>query len=152
MILTLFTLFGGLKTTTTNLSPEFIKAREDFAAWYDSKPQEIQELIDEISDRTYFIIDEDEYDEFIEELDSLNITNASTFEDAFYAEIEYTGDSVTASFAEDLVDQGGYLMGSDMPDFIKNHIDYQSVWDCELRFDFIQLEFNGNTYFFHNNY
>ena len=62
------------------LSPEFIKAREDFASWYDSKTEDMQALIDEISDRTYFIIDEDEYDAFISELGDYGITDASSFE------------------------------------------------------------------------
>ena len=42
------------------LSPEFVQARNAFAAWYDAKDVEIQSLIDTISDRTYFIIDEDD--------------------------------------------------------------------------------------------
>ena len=39
-----------------NLSEEFMKARLDFAAWYDSKYEETQDLIDEIAERTSFII------------------------------------------------------------------------------------------------
>ena len=141
-----------MTTTSPKLSAEFIKAREVFEAWYDAKSEEMQELIDEISDRTCNIIDEDEYDAFIEELDSYGIKDASTFADAFYAELGGVGASVTSEFTEQLIDECGYLGSSDMPSFITNHIDYQSIWDCELRFDFNTLEFKGNTYIFNNNY
>ena len=138
--------------TEPKLSAEFIKAREDFAAWYDAKSEDEQLLIDEISDRTSYIIDEDEYDKFIEELDSYGIKDASTFEDAFYGEHEGTGERVTSEFTEQLIDDCGYLNSSDIPEFVKRNIDYSSMWDSEVRYDFNAVEFNGNTYFFHNNY
>jgi len=139
-------------TTTDKLSAEFIKAREDFAAWYDAKSEDEQAFIDEISDRTSYIIDEDEYDAFIDELDSYGITDAETFADAYYGEIEGIGKYVTAEFTEQVIEEGCYLSSADLPTFITNHIDYQSIWDCELRFDFNAVEFKGNTYFFNNNY
>ena len=138
-----------MTVSTPNLSPEFIKAREDFAAWYDAKSEDEQEFIDEISDRTSFIIDEDEYDEFIEELADYGITTASQFEDAFNGEWEGTGDRITALFAEDLVDGCGYSIE---PEFIANCIDWQLVWYSALRFDYNAIEFKGNTYFFSNHY
>ena len=141
-----------MTTTSPKLSAEFIKAREDFATWYDAKSEEMQALIDEISDRTYFIIDEDEYDAFIELLDAYNITDASTFEDAFYGEHEGIGERVTGEFCEQLVDDCGYLANADIPDFIKNHIDYSQMWYSDVRYDFNNVEFRGNTYFFNNNY
>ena len=131
------------------LSPEFTKAREDFAAWYDAKSEDEQQFIDEISDRTSFIIDESEYDEFIEELDAYGITNSSDFEDAFYGEWEGYGERIYAEFAEDLIEQCGHNIE---PEFIRNCIDYELVWYSALRYDFNAVEFKGNTYFFHNSY
>ena len=136
--------------TTSTLSPEFIKAREDFETWYDSKYEETQSLIDEISYRTHYIIDEDEYDAFIALLADEGITEASIFEDAFYAEFE--GINNGAEFTEELISELGYLMNPDIPDFIKNHLDYQSIWDCELKFDYFVIEFKGNSYYFNRNY
>ena len=141
-----------MTTTSPKLSEEFMKASLDYAAWYDAKSEDMQALIDEISDRTSFIIDEDEYDAFIEELDSYGITDATTFEDAFYGEHEGIGERVTTEFTEQLIDDCGYLNSSDIPEFIKPHIDYSSMWYSEIRYDFKDVEFNGNTYFFHNNY
>ena len=129
------------------LSPEFIKAREDFATWYDGKYEETQNLNDEISDRTYYIIDENEYDEFIEELANYGINDASSFEDAFEREVEGYGERVFAEFSEELVESCGYTIE---PSFIVGCIDWQLVWESALRFDYQAIEFKGNTYFFRN--
>ncbi len=131
----------------TKLSAEFIKAREDFAAWYDAKSEDMQALIDEISDRTSYIIDEEEYDAFIEELSNYGINDASEFEDSFEREFEGYGERVTTEFAEELVDECGVNIE---PEFIRGCIDYQLVWYSSLRFDYNEVEFKGNTYFFRN--
>ena len=138
-----------MTVSTPNLSPEFIKAREDFAAWYDAKSEDMQEFIDEISDRTSFIIDEEEYDEFINELDSYGITTAQQFEDAFQGEWEGYGERIYALFSEDLIDQFGYSIE---PEFISHCIDWELVWYSGLRYDYNAVEFKGNTYFFSNHF
>lgn len=127
------------------LSPDFIKARDDFAAWYDNKSEEVQELIDIISDTTSYIIDEDEYEAFIVELDSYGITTATEFEDVFDGEWEGTGDMVTTEFAEDFVEGCGGV-GIE-PEFLRNCIDWEKVWYSALTYDYNVIEFGGNTYF-----
>ena len=136
--------------TISNLSPEFIKARDDFAAWYDAKSEDMQSLIDEISDCTCFIIDEDEYDEFIAELDAYDITDASSFEEAFMAEYEGTSDRVLELFAEQFCDDLGYTNG--LHDLLRGAVDYETVWYQSLQHDFFTIEFKGNTYFFTRHY
>ena len=138
-----------MTVSTPNLSPEFIKAREDFAAWYDAKSEDEQEFIDEISDRTSFIIDEGEYDEFIEELADYGITDASTFADAFHGEWEGYGERIYALFSEDLINQCGYEI---TPGWIENCIDWQLVWYSALRYDYNVIEFKGNTYFINSHF
>ena len=133
--------------TTTTLSPEFIKAREDFATWYDSKSEEYQLLIDEISDRTSYIIDEDEYDTFIEELANHGINDALGFADAFQSEHEGYGERVISEFSEQLMED---LCFDIQPEFIRNCIDWELVWYSALRYDYQTIEFKGNTYFFRN--
>ena len=118
-----------------------------FETWYDSKSEETQALIDEISDRTSYIIEEDEYDAFIEELANYGINDASHFEYTFNGEVEGYGERVTSEFAEELVDSCGYNIE---PEFIRNCIDWQLVWYSALRFDYQTVEFKGNTYFFRN--
>lgn len=61
------------------------------------------------------------------------------FRDAYMGE---HGDG--AEFAKELVLSCYDL--SVMPDFLRNHIDWQKVWDCELRFDY----YEENGHFFLN--
>jgi len=124
-----------------------MQAQADFATWYDSKSEDMQALIDEISDRTYYIIDEDEYDSFIEELANYGINDASQFEDAFEREVEGYGERVFAEFSEQLVESCDYTIE---PVFIKYCIDWEMVWYESLRYDYQTVEFKGNTYFFRN--
>lgn len=131
------------------LSEDFMKASLDFESWYDAKSEDEQEFIDEISDRTSFIIDEGEYDEFIAELESYGIETASQFEDAFNGEWEGYGERVYALFSEDLIDQCGYTIE---PEFISHCIDWELVWYSSLRYDYNAIEFKGNTYFFSNHF
>jgi hypothetical protein len=134
----------------TTLSPAFVASSVRFERWYDSKDADTQELIDEISDRTYFIIDEAEYDAFINMLASdMNITTAEQFMDAFYGELEGVGDHVTTKFTEDWCED--VYPTVDMPDIYRCAIDFELVWYQSLRYDFYDMEFKGNTYFFNRN-
>ena len=131
------------------LSPEFVTARDAFAAWYDSKDAATQELIDSISDRTYFIIEEQDYDRFITMLDEdYGITSAMDFEDKFEAELEGYGDRQLAEYAEQMLDDCGYL--SDLPEMFRNYIDFEAMWNGCLRFDYSEWQFQENTYLFRN--
>ena len=112
----------------------------------DEVDDERQELIDVISDYTNYITEESEYDEFIELLDYEGMSTSQEFEDRFEAEICQGCDLM--DWVEEMIEGGEYL--KDVPDFIKNHIDYQSIWDCELRFDYSVIEYNNRTYLFHN--
>ena len=131
------------------LSPEFVAARDNFAAWYDALDSDKQELVDTISERTYYIIEEQEYEDFITLLDEeFGIQCAMDFEDKFEAEFESYGDSQLAEYAENLVSDTQDL--SRVPAFILSHIDWEAVWNCELRYDYSEIQFNENTYLFRN--
>ena len=134
---------------TATLSPQFVAARDAFAAWYDALDSDKQELVDSIAERTYYITESEEYLSFIDMLDvEYGITTAIDFEDKFEAEFEGYGDGQLAEYASNMIDECGYL--DRVPDFLKNHIDWQMVWDCELRYDYTELQFNENTYLFRN--
>ena len=133
--------------TIQNISTMSNATRVAFENWYDSKYEETQMLIDEISDRTYFIIDEEEYDSFIEELANYGINDVQSFEDAFEGEREGYGERVFAEFSEELMESIGYTIE---PEFVANCIDWQMVWYSSLRYDYQTIEFKGNTYFFRN--
>ena len=124
-----------------------------YEQWYDSKDADTQALIDEIHDTTSYIIDEDEYDAFISMLDNeMGITSASQFCDAFAGEWEGVGDHVTTKFTEELIDDCYSDDIASMPSFLQNAIDYELVWYQSMRYDYYDLEFKGNTYFFNRNY
>jgi len=129
------------------LSDSFMKEQLDYDAWYESKDAEYQLFIDEIADRTNFIIDEEDYDAFIEELANYGINDVSDFENAFSQESEGYGERVFSEFCEELVESCGYTIE---PEFIANCIDWELVWYSSLRYDYQAIEFKGNTYFFHN--
>lgn len=50
-----------------------------------------------------------------------------------------------ADFAQCLCEDLGYIP-KDLPDFLKNHIDWQEVWDAELHHDY----FEESGYYFRN--
>ena len=124
-----------------------MQAQEDYTIWYESKDGEYQLLIDEISDRTDYIIEEEEYEQFIEELANYGINDAVDFADAFQMEAEGYGERVFAEFSEQLMEDLAYNI---QPEFIRNCIDWELVWYSELRYDYQTIEFKGNTYFLRN--
>ena len=135
---------------TATLSPEFIKARDAFAAWYDAKDDDMQAFIDEIADQTHYIIDEDEYDAFIAELSDYGITNAETFNDAYQGEFDGYGENVLTNFTETFCEDTG-ILGS-LNEIVEHCLDYNQVWYYAFQHDFFTIEFKGNTYFFCRNY
>ena len=123
-----------------------------YEQWYDSKDADTQELIDEIHESTSFIIDEDEYDAFINMLNTdLDITTANQFCEAFAGEWMGVGDRITSEFTEQLIDDCYSDDIASMPSFLQNAIDYELVWYQSMRYDYYDLEFKGNTYFFNRN-
>ena len=80
--------------------------------------------------------------------EEFGIQCAMDFEDKFEAEFEGYGDNQLAEYASNMVDESGYL--DRVPDFLKNHIDFEAVWNCELRYDYSEIQFNENTYLFRN--
>ena len=92
-------------------------------------------------------LDADRCQFFMDELSDNGITTAEQFEDALYyqtdswnAEVEFA-----QHFAEDIscvnLENLGYLV-----------IDWQATWDRNLCYDFFTIEFDGDTYFFLNNF
>ena len=134
---------------TATLSTQSVDANTRFENWYDNLTDDKQELVDTISDRTHYITDEFEYNEFIQMLDEdYGITTAGDFEDKFEAEFAGYGDSQLADYAESMINECGYL--DRVPEFIANCIDWEAVWNSCLRYDYSEIQFNENTYLFRN--
>ena len=80
------------------------------------------------------------------------IENVDQWEDAYVTSMP-TSIRVEAQFVEQLVDDLGYLdtlstADGELPNFLTDHIDWQEVWDCELRHDYFTIEYDGQTHFF----
>jgi len=80
-------------------------------------------------------------------INSLGIENVDQWEDAYVLSMPSAW-HVEAQFTEQLMDDLGYLCETDLPTFITYHIDWQAVWDCELRHDYSTIEYDGVTHFF----
>ena len=79
----------------------------------------------------------------VQEMMDYGIESVSQFEDA------YQGQHLDgASFAEQLCEDCGYLEESNLPTFIQSHIDWETVWSNELRFDYFEID----GHFFSNSF
>ena len=113
-----------------------------------------QQLSEEQRALLDYIQDVIEYadEELIEELDDNGIETVEQFEDAFAGSYDGHGStSGEAQFCEELISDCGYLE-NDLPPFISNHIDYQSIWDCELIHDYFTIEHRNTSLFFSKNF
>ena len=87
-------------------------------------------------------------DQLFKDILDNGIETVDQWEDAYVCTMP-TSIFVEAQFVEQLMDDLGYLEeDSSMPDFIKSHIDWQEVWDCELRHDYTTIEMENQTHFF----
>ena len=84
--------------------------------------------------------------EFMDELEDIGIETASELEDAY----EYTSDEHWAEkdFAEYFTIE---VMDARIPDIVLAAVDWQDVWDHNLRYDFNSIETVNGTFFFRNN-
>lgn len=83
---------------------------------------------------------------FCELLDEIGIQTAEDYVDSFYGTYQGHGSkSAEAEFTEEYIDDIG-----ETPSESWICIDYQGTWDCNLRFDFNTVEYQGWTYFFLN--
>ena len=72
-------------------------------------------------------------DKFYQDLIDYGIETAEEFEDTYQGSY-----SSGAEFCQVMVEDCGEL--DQVPDFITNHIDYDSMWECELRHDYFMLD------------
>ena len=118
--------------------------------WYeDVLDDQGRALYDMIEDRCpeFAKLDAEQCQEFMDQLSDHGINNVDDFESAYF----YQTDSWNAErdFAEYVATEINCV---DIPDYIYNHINWQSMWDCELCYDFFSIEFDGETYFFSSSF
>ena len=115
---------------------------------YDDMSEDEKDLYDKITDMLGEKWTHEETVEFMEELDEIGLANASDFEDAY----EWTHDSYSSyaekEFAEYFCIE---VMGAEIPECVLSAVDWQDVWDHNLRYDFSSIETANGTFFFRNN-
>ena len=87
------------------------------------------------SESSWFDYFEDKSIEFFNELVDYGIETLEQFEDSYQGQRD-SG----AEFAELLCEDCGYLEESNLPMFIQSHIDWETVWSNELRFDYFEVD------------
>jgi hypothetical protein len=120
------------------------------ADWYDNLDEQDQELYDMIEDRCpeFTKLNGELCREFMDELSEYGITTAEQFEDAFFTSFSYAHDeSHFGEFVEYIVTE---INCQELPEFLV--IDWQQSWYSNYRHDFFTIEFDGEVYFFHNNF
>lgn len=120
------------------------KAAADDAE-YDALDDDKRALYNEVHDRFGEKWDHEQIMEFIEELDDIGIADVSQLEDNYV----YQSDDYRAEreFAEYWVCE---VMCERPSDIVFAAVDWQDVWDHNLRYDFNAIEFDGETFFFGN--
>ena len=121
------------------------------SAKVDSRPSEVIPTFRDKRDHEfyeYILNDIPDLDlELFNLINSLFIENVDHLEDA-YVQSMPSSFRVEAQFTEQLMDDLGYLCETELPTFITYHIDWQAVWDCELRHDYSTIQYDGVTHFF----
>ena len=114
---------------------------------YDDLSTDEKYLYDAITDKLGEKWTHEETIEFMDELDDIGITTASDFEDSY----EYTHDGY-ASMAEKEFSEYWCIevMNAQIPDIVLAAIDWQDVWDHNLRYEFNAIETVNGTFFFRN--
>jgi hypothetical protein len=115
---------------------------------YDDMSTDEKDLYDKITDMLGEKWTHEETVEFMDELEDIGIYTASEFEDAY----EYTHDSYSSyaekEFAEYFCIE---VLDAQIPEIVLSAIDWQDVWDHNLRYDFCYIETANGTFFFRNN-
>jgi hypothetical protein len=109
---------------------------------YDNLSSDEQALFDAVDEKFGEKWSVEEVIEFMKELDDIGIETASDFEDRFYGVYDSEKE-----FAEYFCVE---VMNAQIPDIVYAAVDWQAVYDHNLRYDFNCVEFDYGYYFFSN--
>lgn len=115
---------------------------------YDDLSSDDRELYDKITNMFGEKWTHEETIEFMDELNDIGITSADDLMEAY----EWTHDSYS-SYAEKEFSEYWCVevLDAQIPDIVYAAVDWQDVWDHNLRYDFSSIETNNGMFFFRNN-
>jgi hypothetical protein len=115
---------------------------------YDDLSNDEKDLYDKITEVLGEKWTHEETIEFMDELDGIGIATASEFMDAY----EYTFDGCSSYGEKDFAEYFCVeVLDARIPDIVFAAIDWQEVWDHNLRYDYHSIETINGTFFFRNN-
>jgi hypothetical protein len=105
-----------------------------------------KDLYDSITDLLGEKWTHEETIEFMNELEDIGITTPEDFQESY----EYTSDEYHANkdFAEYFVME---VLDARIPDIVLGSVDWDDVWESNLRYDYNVIETNNGSFFFRNN-
>ena len=116
--------------------------------WYedvlDDQGRALYDMIEDMCPE-FSKLDAEQCQEFMDELSEQGILSADDFESAYFYQTDAY--NAEAHFAEYVTTE---LSCTDIPVYVV--IDWQATWDSALCYDFFTIEFDGETYFFSNNF
>ena len=121
--------------------------------WLEGLTDQDRSLYEMIEDRCpeFTKLDASQCRAFMDELSEYGITTAEQFEDAYHYQTDsWSAESDFAQFYAEEIACLNQFADAGMLSMIV--IDWQATWDCNLRHDFFNFEFDGVTYFFHSNF
>jgi len=115
---------------------------------YDDMSTDDKDLYDKITDMLGEKWTHEETIEFMEELSDIGIYTASQLEDCY----EYTHDSYSSYAEKEFAEYWCIdVLDAQIPDIVMAAVDWQDVWDHNLRYDFSSIETANGTFFFRSN-
>jgi hypothetical protein len=115
---------------------------------YDELSGDDKDLYDKITDMLGDKWTHEETIEFMEELSDIGIYTASQLEDCY----EYTHDSYSSYAEKEFAEYWCIdVLDAQIPDIVMAAVDWQDVWDHNLRYDFSSIETANGTFFFRSN-
>jgi hypothetical protein len=115
---------------------------------YDDLSEDKKDLYDKITDVLGEKWTHEETIEFMDELEDIGITIADDFESSY----EYTHDSYSSYAEKEFAEYWCIdVMDAKIPEIVLSAVDWQDVWDRNLRYDFSSIETSNGTFFFRNN-
>lgn len=139
--------YENLLAAKKEANPELYSTPENDTEKYEDLSEESRALYDHLSEGIGRTWEHSEQLDFMDQMaEELGIETRQQFEDCFYSYIENQW-TAEAEFAEEFTTELEYNLKESIA---YSAIDWQRVWDHNLRYDFDSLEFDGCTYFFRN--